>query len=363
MREFRHGLMIGKFYPPRIGHHDAIRAAAARCDEFTVLVMAAAVETVSLAERMDWLRAEHAGQPNVRVAGIACDAPVDVSDQRVWAAQVAAMRAGLGAAGAAVKVDAVFSADDYCTELGRWFGATPVRTDRCGSSTAVRGDLAGRWWELAPATRAGLATRVVVVGAESTGTTTVAQRLAEQYRDRGGVWASTRCVPEFGREYTQLKWDAAPSGVELDQLAWNAADFDAIGPEQTRREEAAARAGSPLLICDTDAFATGVWKRRYLGDATGGPWTRVPARAVYLLTDHEGVPWQDDGMREGDLAVRAAMTGWFADALTAAGHSWVLLTGTLQERLDVAVRTIDPLLALRARFGEPLRGPGFEATE
>ncbi|WP_235652692.1 hypothetical protein [Mycolicibacterium boenickei] len=93
MTEFRHGLMIGKFYPPRIGHHDAIRAAAARCDQFTVLVMAAAVETIPLADRMAWLREDHQCDANVRIAGIPCDAPVDVTDQRVWAAQVAAMRA------------------------------------------------------------------------------------------------------------------------------------------------------------------------------------------------------------------------------------------------------------------------------
>jgi hypothetical protein len=57
------------------------------------------------------------------------------------------------------------------------------------------------------------------------------------------------------------------------------------------------------------------------------------------------------------------MTDWFADALTAAGHSWVLLTGTFEERVELAVRTIEPLLDLRALFGEPLRGPGFEVTE
>lgn len=77
----------------------------------------------------------------------------------------------------------------------------------------------------------------------------------------------------------------------------------------------------------------------------------MPPRAVYLVTDHDGVPWRGDGMREGDLAVRAAMTGWFIDALTAAGHSWVLLTGTLEQRLHIAIRTIDPLLKSRARFG------------
>ena len=363
MSDYRHGLMIGKFYPPRLGHHAAIRAAAARCDEFTVLAMAASVETIPLADRMAWLRDEHRHDVNVRVAGIRCDAPVDVTDQRVWAAQVAAMRAGLSAAGAPSTVDAVFSGDDYCAELARWFGATGIRLARTGSSTAVRRDLAGHWTELAQSTRAALTTRVVVVGAESTGTTTVADRLAQHYVTRGGVWAATQCVAEYGREYTQLKAAANPD-VDIAELRWSEEDFDAIGPEQTRREEAAVRAGSPVLICDTDAFATALWKRRYLGStsASAEPWTSVPPRAVYLLTDHEGVPWHDDGMREGDLTIRAAMTGWFTEALTAAGQSWVLLTGTLQERLDIAIRAIDPLLAHRARFGEPLHGPGFEPT-
>ena len=63
------------------------------------------------------------------------------------------------------------------------------------------------------------------------------------------------------------------------------------------------------------------------------------------------MPWHDDGLREGDLEVRAAMTGWFAQALTAAGHSWVLLTGSVAERLALAVRVTDAVLARRAAFG------------
>ena len=137
VNEFRHGLMVGKFYPPHIGHHGAIRAAAARCDAFSVLVMASAVETVPLADRVAWLREEHAGDVNVRVTGIRCDAPLDVTDQRVWAAQVAVMRAGIGTGA----VDVVFSGDDYCTELARWFDAKAVLLDRAGSSTAVRGTI------------------------------------------------------------------------------------------------------------------------------------------------------------------------------------------------------------------------------
>jgi HTH-type transcriptional repressor of NAD biosynthesis genes len=73
------------------------------------------------------------------------------------------------------------------------------------------------------------------------------------------------------------------------------------------------------------------------------------------------VPWHDDGLREGDLTIRAAMTSWFADALTSDGHSWVLLSSTLERRVELAIRTIDQLLQHRMRFAPPLGGPGFEA--
>lgn len=359
---YRHGLLLGKFYPPHVGHHAAIRHAAARCDLLTVLVMAAAVETIPLADRLEWVRAEHAQESPVRIVGIAGDAPLDVTDDQVWAAQMALVRAALREAGGPVDVDAVFCGERYGAELARRLNAADVRISRTEvSSSAVRNDLAGRWTDLAPAARAGLTTRVVVLGAESTGTTTLAQQLTEHYGARGGCWAATRCVGEFGREYTQQKWEASPQS-DLDDLVWNTDDFDTIAVEQSRREQIAAEAGSPVLICDTDAFATAVWERRYLGvrARSGQPWTRVRSRAVYLVTDHRGVAWQDDGLREGDLAVRAAMTQWFVSALTRSGHSWVLLTGSPSQRLDIAVRAVDPLLAHRARFGEPLHGPGFE---
>ena len=360
MTTYRHGLLIGKFYPPHLGHHAAIRHAAAECTTLSVLVLASSAERIPLADRVAWLLAEH---PGVQVVGARCDIPLDVTDEQVWAAHVAVMRAALGAQQAAA-VDAVYCGDAYGEELARRFDAKAVPLERDGrSSTDVRADLVGRWDDLAPATRAGLTTRVVVLGAESTGTTTVAQSLAEHYRRRGGSWARTQWVPEYGREYTELKWAAECPDRPLDELCWTAADFDAVAVEQTRREDAAARTGSPVLVCDTDAFATALWERRYLGAAARAdqPWTVRPSRNLYLITDHEGVPWHDDGIREGDLEVRAAMTHWFEDALAAAGHSWVLLTGTLEQRIALAARTVDQLLALHTQFSDPLHGPGFGA--
>ncbi len=262
----------------------------------------------------------------------------------------------------------MFSSEPYGGELAAGLGAEHVCVDpgRVAvpvSASQIRGDLAGCWDYLVAPAQAGLAARVVVVGAESTGTSTIAGLLADLYRRRGGAWARTCCASEAGRDYSVTKWQEARAGAgaaglpppRLDELAWTAADFDAVAAEQTRREDEAAAAGSPLVVCDTDAFTTSVWERRYLGGQARclQPWATalLPRRDVYLLTSHEGVPWHDDGLREGDLAVRAAMTGWFAAALTAAGHSWVLLTGGIEDRLALAVRVTDSVLACRARFG------------
>lgn len=364
---FSSGLVVGKFYPPHRGHLHLIEAAAAQCREVTVLVMAARAETVPLAGRVAWLRAACGALPAVTVIGVPCDVPVDFGSGPVWTAQVAVMAAALEKSGMA-RPGAVFSGEPYGDELAARFSARHVRVDPGRakvpvSASRIRADLAGNWDLLIGPAQAGLAARVVVLGAESTGTSTVAELLAARYRRRGGAWARTRCVPEAGRDYTVAKWRLARAAAAaagqpeppLDTLAWTHADFDAVAAEQTRREDEAAAAGSPLVVCDTDAFATSVWERRYLGAAARAlqPWatTALPRHDVYLVTSHEDVPWRDDGLREGDLAIRAAMTGWFTAALTAAGHSWVLLTGSLEERLGLSVRVTDLVLAHRGRFG------------
>jgi hypothetical protein len=108
------------------------------------------------------------------------------------------------------RVDAVFSSEAYGVELAARFHAQPVTVDLGRekvpvSGTAIRADPAGHWGMLGPGVRGWLARRVVVVGAESSGTTTMARALARHYRLRGGVWAATRWVPEYGRELTERK--------------------------------------------------------------------------------------------------------------------------------------------------------------
>lgn len=337
---FGHGLVVGKFYPPHAGHHHLISTAARQCATVTVVVAPRTTETIPLPERLRWLGEVHAGEPNVRFVGIHDDHPVDYADPGVWDLHVAVFREAL----ADEPVDAVFSSEEYGGELARRFGAVHVAVDPARgtypvSGTAVREDPVAHWQHLSPGVRAWYCRRIVVLGAESTGTTRLSRALAAHYRLRGGIYATTPWVPEYGREVSETR--ALDLGG-IEKIVWTPADFADIAVRQNALEDAAARAGSPLVVCDTDAFATAIWQERYLGSTS--PAVRSAARppALYLLTSDLGVPFVDDGFRDGEH-LRSWMTGRFREELAAAGVPWLELTGPYRARLERAVRAVDDL--------------------
>ncbi|MEU5877533.1 AAA family ATPase [Spirillospora sp. NPDC047279] len=351
-----HGLVIGKFYPPHAGHHHLIDTAAAACDRLSVVVAASPVESVPLADRVAWLRETHP-QPHVHFVPVLDDVEVDYDDQDVWRRHVEIFRHGLRLLwGDEPGIDAVFSSEAYGKELARWFGAVAHDVDEPRgtfpvSGTAVRADPVAHWHFLAPPVRAALARRVVVVGAESTGTTTLARALAAHYAGLGGPYAATRWVPEYGRTYCEERVGGLGPGAWLDDIEWTPADFALIAERQLDWEDAAARVGSPVLICDTDAFATALWRERYLGELG-----RIPARArhdLWILTDHEGVPFEQDGWRDGE-SVRVRMAGRFRAELDRRRLPYVMVTGPHERRLAAAVTAVDRLLARGWTFAPPL---------
>ncbi|MFE3095239.1 AAA family ATPase [Streptomyces sp. NPDC059248] len=362
MRRYRHGLVLGKFYPPHAGHHHLVATAADRCDLLTVLVCAATVESVPLADRVAWLREIHQ-DPGIRVVGTVDDIPMDVRDPAIWDAHMAVFRAAVPE-----PVDAVFTSEAYGGELARRFGAEPVCVDPARSlfpvsGTAVRADPVAHWDFLRPPVRAALTRRVVVVGAESTGTTTLARDLADHYRARGGVWGRTRWVPEYGREFSERKLArlrAARPGADWSDVVFGSDEFPVIARRQAERETEAARLTSPVLFCDTDAFATTVWHERYIGGpnaAVAEIAARTRRQHLWLLTDHTGVPFEDDGLRDGE-ELRPWMTGRFAAELARTGRRTVRVTGPRDRRLTTAVAAVDELLVEGWDFADPLVVPG-----
>lgn len=339
-RPFAHGLVIGKFYPLHAGHSGLIRHALAHCGTVTVQVLGSSVESIPLAVRTDWVRIEH---PTARVVCAIDDAPVDFDDPAAWDAHMLPIRALLVDAPAG-PVDAVFTSDAYGEELARrldaqWVRVDPDRLTMPVSGRAVRDDVAGYWWALAPAVRAWLARRVVVLGAESTGTSTLAHAL--------GDTLAVPVVPEYGREYSAVR-PGGPFGP------WRSEEFDLIADRHIALEQRALiRTPAPIVVCDTDVLATAVWHERYLG--VGSPHLVARAAehrpALYVLTGDE-IPFVQDGTRDG-RQIRHGMHRRFREVLAEQPTPWLEVTGTIDQRLRTALAAIAEHLRPH-RFAPPL---------
>ena len=132
----------------------------------------------------------------------------------------------------------------------------------------------------------------------STGTTTLATALVDHYRRAAG-FESIVFVPEYGRQFTyelHTETEAAIGRpVASANLVWLREHFARIARQRNALENAAALA-CPLVLADTDALATELWERRYLGGTSPETalfgTTELPRRDVYLLTDHNGVAFE-----------------------------------------------------------------------
>jgi HTH-type transcriptional regulator, transcriptional repressor of NAD biosynthesis genes len=318
---FGTAVVVGKFCPPHRGHQLLVDTALAQAGKVTVIVCAKPDDPVPGELRGQWLREIH---PDAHVLVI--DDRHDENDQQVWAANTIRWLGG--------PPDAVFSSEDYGETYARAMGSVHVPVDRqrtrvpC-SSTLVRKNPFAMWDYLEAPVRAWYALRVCVVGAESTGTTTLAEALARHY---GTVW-----VPEYGREYSVEKQ------VRGDDR-WTSEEFVHVAGEQQAREERAAREANRVLICDTNAFATALWHRRYVGhdDERVRAATSGARCDLYLLTGDE-IPFVQDGLRDGEH-LRHGMHRWFEEALRAQATPWLLLRGPLEGRLTESIAAIDALL-------------------
>jgi len=318
----KHGLsvVIGKFYPPHRGHKLLIDAASSQSGSVVVIVCAKPTDTIPGELRGQWLQEIH---PRARVMVI--DDRYNETDSRVWAENTLRW---LGRA-----PDAVFTSEDYGDRYAELMGARHVLVDKARqavpvSGTAVRQDPYQNWEFIESPVRAWFAKRVCVLGAESTGTTTLAGSLAEKFK--------TTWVAEYGREYSEVK-------MVSNDLDWRGEEFTRIAQEQTRREDAAARQANRVLICDTNAFATCLWHRRYMGSHS--PAVEAVARAgrcdLYLLTGDE-IPFVQDGLRDGEH-LRHEMHTWFETALAGQTAPWALLRGPHETRMRESVRLISSL--------------------
>ena len=316
------GVVVGKFFPPHRGHKHLIDVAASQVHRLVVIVCSKPDDTIPGELRASWIREIHPGADVVRI-----DDVYDPDDSALWAANTIRW---LGRA-----PDVAFTSEDYGPRWAGLMGSAHVMVDRGRSTIPCRGsEIRARPLDhlelVEPCVRAFLVPRIVILGAESTGTTTLARALGAHY---GTAW-----VPEYGREYCETLPD-------LSAHEWRTEEFIAIAREQNRREDRAARSAGPVLICDTDAFATGIWHERYLGGrSTDVESLACGRRYAHAFVTDVDIPFVQDGLRDGE-SIRTSMHDLFIERLRQAGRPFTVVRGSIGDRVEAAVVSIDTILA------------------
>lgn len=331
MSELTTAAVFGKFWPLHVGHLRLIGEAVANADR-VIVVVNDGDEDVPVAVRMSWV-AESFPSAAVTSAPDLCghdsDACTPTCSQHYanWVTET------IG------RVDVVVAGESYGELLAGCLGAASVRLDRTELPAAgreIRADPVGNWDLLSEPSRAWYCRRVVVVGAESTGTTTLAADLAEHL--------NTLWVPEYGRQFTE------DHGIDH---AWVTSDFDEIAMRQAAMEDEAARRSGPILVCDTNTLATAIWHERYLGTRSWSVESIAEGRRthLYVLTGDE-IAFVQDGMRDGEH-IRSWMTERFREALGDSGVPWLEVHGTPKERLTQVIDALGRHLGENYVFGSP----------
>lgn len=166
--------------------------------------------------------------------------------------------------------------------------------------------------------------RIVIIGPESTGKSTLTQSLAAYFH--------TSYVPEYARDYLE----------QLDR-PYNENDLLLIARGQVVLEEEKAKlAKGNLIFCDTDLYVIKVWSEDKYSRCH--PWIleQIAVRKydLYLLTDID-MPWQDDPLREHpEPEMRQYFFKIYSDIVQHSGVPFTVVTGTAVQRLEMAVNAI-----------------------
>ena len=270
-----HGVVLGKFLPPHNGHRYLIDFARHYADEVTVVVGTLAREPIAGKLRWNWMREMF---PDCRVVHLTDENPQWPEEHpdfwEIWKASLERV--------VQRPIELLFASEDYGLRLAQELGAQFIPTNGCRqlievSGTAIRQHPLAHWEHIPLPVRPYFVKRISLFGPESTGKSTLTQRLAAHFET---LW-----VPEYARGWLEPR----QGQVQLD-------DMDIISRGQRASEEALARQANRRLFCDTDPSATLLWSQELFGTCPPQLRERVGRYDLTLLCAPD-VPWVADCVR------------------------------------------------------------------
>ena len=190
--------------------------------------------------------------------------------------------------------------------------------------------------------------KVVIIGPESTGKSTLCEQLAQHYK--------TAWCPEFAREYLltngrQYDYDDLLT-IAKGQLAMEdeyVKEARKTGSQQVGKTNVSP---SPLpahhsaLFIDTDMYVMRVWCEFVFKKCHRYILEQIIERdyALYLLCSVD-LPWTKDELREyPDLETRTRLYHIYKDFMINQPVPWTEISGDYRERLQKAIVSVDNIL-------------------
>ena len=320
MPSYDHALVVGKFAPLHRGHQALLDHASAIAGRLTVVVWSNPdLPAMPNETRAGWVRELYpAATVLVGADGPANDAPDD--EQHAYVARLLDRHGP--------RPDVVCTNEAYGPAFAASLGAEHIgvpggRTTSPASGTAVRADVHGQRHLLDPRVYRHFVERVVFLGAESTGKSTLAARMAGEL--------ATVHVPEYGREHYERKGGR----LTLD-------DYVEIAVTHRRHEDEAILHADRYLFVDTNAVTTMFFSHYYDRDSL--PALRLLAdecatRYRHHIVCDDDLPFEQDGWRDNALW-RARMQGMVLHDLAVRRIPNVVVSGPLDERVAQVLATL-----------------------
>lgn len=331
-----HGLVAGRFLPFHRGHQYLIEFARQSCKKLTIMIFVRPGDPVAKGQRLNWIK-RAIDDPDVAIHEIETTQSEELAIPAKFKEVVAPF---------VTSVTHFFTSEVAYKPVAEALSAkfVPVDPSRAAipiSGTAVRANLMENFRYLVAGVRPWFVRRVAIVGAESTGKSTLAARLKEQF--------GALVVPEWMRTLV----DGGVEGfVHSD-------DIQLAARSQIASEDALAAQvvgnNAGVLICDTDLRTIYLWAQRlFHGDPPRWLLEQIGVRPydLYLLCSPD-IPFK--GKPERDLPV---LRRRFHDDLvkSLAGEHVVELTGSRDERFqtaaDAIIELFGPTKTLLSRRGQ-----------
>ncbi len=324
------GFVSGKFLPFHKGHEAMIAFALQHCDALTVLVCCSDRESLPCAVRKQWITEAFAGRSELTVrifeyneATLPNSSVSSMEIARVWATVFSDLLPDH---------TVLITSEPYGDYVAGCMNIRHIMFDRERvkvpvSATDIRANLPAYWSFLPDSVKPSFAYKVVILGTESTGKTTLARDLSRHF--------GCSMVPETGRDLID------------NSNTFSIEDLYRVVSAHAARIGQTVRGDSSLVVIDTDIHITQSYCRYAFGEelAIADDIYAVNKADLYLYLNND-VPYEQDGTRLSEEA-RNVLDQFQRQVLSDRAIAVVEVSGDWEERFGKAVAAIQQLMGER----------------